>query len=41
MIFETVSIPGGKEDTIIGYVIELMRQKPPEDEINDNKANQQ
>jgi hypothetical protein len=39
--FETVSIPGGKEDTIIGYVIELMRQKPPEDEINDNKANQQ
>lgn len=38
--FETVSIPGGKENTLIGYVIDIMRQKPPEDVINDNKANQ-
>lgn len=38
--FETVSIPGGKENTLIGYVVELLRNKPPEDIINDNKANQ-
>lgn len=38
--FETVSLPGGKEETLIGYVVELLRQKPQEDIINDNKANQ-
>ena len=38
--FETVSIPGGKEGSLLDYVVELLRQKPPEDVINDNKANQ-
>lgn len=38
--FATVSIPGGKEKTLLGWVVELLRQKPPEDVINDNKANQ-
>jgi len=35
--FEHVSIPAGKEDMLITEVIELLRTKPPEDLINDNK----
>lgn len=38
--FTTISIPAGKEKSLIGAVIELLRTKPPEDVINDNKANQ-
>ncbi|MDA3807392.1 MAG: hypothetical protein PF440_05680 [Thiomicrorhabdus sp.] len=38
--FETVSLPAGKEDVIIGYVIELMMKKLPEDKVHDNNANQ-
>jgi len=39
--FTTIVIPAGKEEELIGFVIELLRQKPPEDIINDNKARQQ
>jgi len=38
--FATITIPAGKEDILIGYVIELMMKKLPEDNINDNKVNQ-
>lgn len=38
--FTTIVIPAGKEDDLISFVIELMKQKPPEDIINDNKARQ-
>lgn len=38
--FTTIVIPAGKEEELIGFVIELLRQKPPEDIINDNKARQ-
>jgi len=38
--FETISIPGGKEKSLLDYMVALLRQKPQEDVINDNKANQ-
>lgn len=38
--YETVSIPAGKEGILLDAVVELLRQKPQEDTINDNKANQ-
>ncbi|MBU0651239.1 hypothetical protein KKC59_04950 [bacterium] len=38
--FDTVSIPAGKEDMILQYVIELMSKKLPEDKVHDNNANQ-
>ena len=38
--YATIMIPAGKEDTIIGYVIELMMKKPSEDKIIDGNANQ-
>ena len=37
----TISIPAGKEELLIQSVIALLREKPPEDVINDNKARQQ
>ncbi|RLD59335.1 MAG: hypothetical protein DRI97_01230 [Bacteroidetes bacterium] len=39
--FATISIPAGKEKQLIDGVIALMREKPPEDTVNDNKARQQ
>ena len=36
--FETVSIPAGKEELLIQSVITIMREKPAEDIVNDNKA---
>lgn len=36
--FETISIPAGKEQTILDYVVQLLRTKQAEDMINDNKA---
>lgn len=39
--FATISIPAGKERMLIDSVIELMRAKPSEDTVNDNKATQQ
>lgn len=38
--YDYVSIPGGKDKQLIGNVIEILRSKPPEDIINDNKAEQ-
>lgn len=38
--YETIVIPAGKEEDLISFVIELMRNKPPEDTVNDNKARQ-
>jgi len=38
--FETISVPAGKEELLIQAVIGLLREKPGEDTINDNKANQ-
>lgn len=38
--YEVISIPGGKEDMIVKSVIEILRQKPQEDFINDNNAQQ-
>jgi hypothetical protein len=39
--FATISIPAGKERQLIDGVIALLREKPPEDTVNDNKARQQ
>ena len=39
-LYDTVALPAGKEDLMIRGVIELMQGKPPEDVINDSKANQ-
>ena len=39
--FATISVPAGKEELLIQSVITLMREKPQEDVINDNKATQQ
>lgn len=39
--YKTVSIPAGKERMLIDSVIGLMREKAPEDTVNDNKARQQ
>lgn len=39
--YATISIPAGKERMLIDSVIALMREKPPEDTVNDNKARQQ
>ena len=39
--FATISIPAGKERVLIDGVIALMREKPPEDTVNDNKVTQQ
>ena len=39
--YATISIPAGKEKMLIDSVISLMREKPAEDTINDNKARQQ
>lgn len=36
--FDQVMIPAGKEDMIIAQVMDLLRTKPPEDNVNDNKA---
>lgn len=36
--FDQVMIPAGKEDMIIAQVMDLLRTKPPEDDVNDNKA---
>lgn len=38
--FETISIPAGKESLLLTSVIELLRQKNKEDEVNDNKTAQ-
>lgn len=38
--YDPVPIPAGKEDLLVRSVIDLMAAKPPEDEINDSKANQ-
>lgn len=35
--FDQVMIPAGKEDMILAQTIDLLRTKPPEDVINDNK----
>lgn len=37
----TISIPAGKEELLIQSVITLLREKPAEDTVNDNKARQQ
>ena len=37
--YTDIVIPAGKEETLIGYVIEIMRSKGKEDVINDSKAN--
>lgn len=39
--FETISIPAGKEIMLFEAVVTLLRQKPQEDTVNDNKATQQ
>jgi len=39
--YATISIPAGKEEMLIQAVISLLREKPAEDVINDNKARQQ
>lgn len=39
--FETISIPAGKEEMLLQAVVTLLREKPAEDTINDNKARQQ
>lgn len=39
--FATISIPAGKEELLIQSVVALMREKPAEDTVNDNKARQQ
>ncbi|MBE3087294.1 MAG: hypothetical protein IMZ64_13885 [Bacteroidetes bacterium] len=38
--FETISIPAGKEDIILQYVIELMSKKLPEDKTHDGNPKQ-
>lgn len=38
--FATISIPAGKESLLMEAVVELMRQKPKEDIVNDNNATQ-
>ena len=38
--YDTVALPAGKEDLMVRSVIELLSSKPPEDVINDSKANQ-
>lgn len=38
--YETISIPAGKEGMLTDAVIELLRQKPKEDTVNDNNATQ-
>jgi hypothetical protein len=39
--FATISIPAGKEEMLIQAVVSLLREKPAEDTVNDNKARQQ
>lgn len=39
--YDTISIPAGKEELLFQSVVTLLRQKPAEDDINDNKARQQ
>jgi hypothetical protein len=39
-LYDEVALPAGKEDMMVRNVIELLSNKPPEDEINDSKANQ-
>ena len=39
-LYDEVALPAGKEDLMVRSVIELLSNKPPEDEINDSKANQ-
>jgi hypothetical protein len=39
--YETISIPAGKENMLFDAVVTLLREKPPEDTVNDNKARQQ
>ena len=39
-LYDEVSLPAGKEDLMVRSVIELLQSKPPEDVINDSKANQ-
>ena len=39
-LYDEVALPAGKEDLMIRGVIELLQGKPPEDRINDSKANQ-
>ena len=38
--YATISIPAGKEGMLMEGVVELLRQKPKEDIVNDNKAMQ-
>lgn len=38
--YDDVALPAGKEDQLIGYVIQLLGQKPPEDTVNDEIAKQ-
>lgn len=38
--YDHITIPGGKEDMIVKSVIDVMRQKPPEDFTNDNNSQQ-
>ena len=39
--YATVSIPAGKEELLLQAVVSLLREKPAEDTVNDNKARQQ
>ena len=39
--YATISIPAGKEEMLIQAVVSLLREKPAEDTVNDNKARQQ
>lgn len=39
--YATISIPAGKEEMLLQSVVALMREKPAEDTVNDNKARQQ
>lgn len=39
--YATISIPAGKESMLFDSVTTLLRQKPQEDTVNDNKATQQ